>query len=277
MLLAHESWGSASGAPAILLHGALDSRATWSTVGQWLSERGWHAIAIDLPAHGESQLGEGAKYDPKSVADYLLETFRAIRPDAERIGMLVGHSLGALAALGFAAEYPQLVERLVLEDPPFADSLAAAEARSAKPRLSGWIDSARTDPVAFADVWATHSDPRCSRAEVERQVQVIAAADRIYAPALFEALKSGEIVDLAARCSMPTLVLVGREEAGDADCDHSVSVLRGEERRRVRAALPNGVMVELDGGHDLHGPHFDQFVGRLGEWIGDAAPAEPAD
>ena len=38
MLLANQSWGPMSGPPALLVHGACDSRTTWAELGPWLAE-----------------------------------------------------------------------------------------------------------------------------------------------------------------------------------------------------------------------------------------------
>ena len=53
---ATREWGAGSPKVALLVHGGRDAGTTWKKVGPWLAERGYHAIAVDLPGHGASQV-----------------------------------------------------------------------------------------------------------------------------------------------------------------------------------------------------------------------------
>lgn len=94
--------------PVLLLHGGGSSGATWRNLR--LDAR---MIAPDLRGHG----------DGPRARRYPLEAYEA---DAvallDELGLdevdVIGHSLGAYAAVGLAAAQPQRVRRLVLEDMP---------------------------------------------------------------------------------------------------------------------------------------------------------------
>jgi pimeloyl-ACP methyl ester carboxylesterase len=79
----------------------------------WLRES-FHVIAMDLPGFGQSDKSN-ALYSPANYA-------RVLKLIADRFlarpFVLVGHSMGALAALRYAADHPDDVERLVVISPP---------------------------------------------------------------------------------------------------------------------------------------------------------------
>lgn len=80
----------------------------------------WQVTAIDHRGHGRSGRVPG-RY---RVADYVADAVGLLRAEAGAPAVLYGHSLGALTALGAAAEYPDRVRGVVLEDPPSAGFLA---------------------------------------------------------------------------------------------------------------------------------------------------------
>jgi pimeloyl-ACP methyl ester carboxylesterase len=73
----------------------------------------WHVHAYSHRGHGESARTPGAY----RVADYIPDLVAALK-DAHKKCVLVGHSLGALVAMGVAAQVPELVRAVVLLDPP---------------------------------------------------------------------------------------------------------------------------------------------------------------
>lgn len=79
----------------------------------WLRES-FHVIAMDLPGFGQSDKSNSL-YSPANYA-------RVLKLIADRfIGrpfVMVGHSMGALASLRYAADYPEDVERLVVISVP---------------------------------------------------------------------------------------------------------------------------------------------------------------
>jgi len=98
----------------LLVHGIGQGGARdWRETVGWL-QASFHVVAVDLPGFGASDKAN-ALYSPgnyvrvlKHVADRFLH-----RPFA-----LVGHSMGAVVSLRYAATYPQEVERLVVIDAP---------------------------------------------------------------------------------------------------------------------------------------------------------------
>jgi len=106
--------GRGKGRAILLVHGiGADGARDYSDQIAWLRES-FHVIALDLPGFGQSDKSD-ALYTPanyvgvlKHVADRFLQ----------RPFVLVGHSLGALVSLRYAATYPGDVEKLVVMSVP---------------------------------------------------------------------------------------------------------------------------------------------------------------
>lgn len=127
--------------PVILLHGWLDNSLSFCRLAPELSKLGpvW---AVDHAGHGHSDhRPQGQSY---MLADYvsdvaeLLETHFAGHDAVD----LVGHSLGGIVAMLFAAAFPERVRRLVMIDSLGPISKAPEEAvsqlrRGISKRLNG--------------------------------------------------------------------------------------------------------------------------------------------
>lgn len=103
--------GDPKGKKILLLHGITGSHRYWNPLRKFLSDR-YHLIIPDLIGFGHS---------PKPHIRYSVEVFReSIRNlilekqlDQDRI-IIIGHSLGSIIALEYAAAYGENIERLLL-------------------------------------------------------------------------------------------------------------------------------------------------------------------
>ena len=78
---------------------------------RYFARHGYRVMALDLPGHGKS---DGPALDNvDAMADWLRGIIEATRCDAPSV-TLVGHSMGTLICLSFAARYPDLADKLVL-------------------------------------------------------------------------------------------------------------------------------------------------------------------
>jgi len=93
----------------VFVHGALHDHSCWTLLARWCAHHGHGALAVDLPAHGQSSGPPLA--DVESLATWLLALLDAAGvPSAT----LVGHSMGSLVALQAAAQAPERVRSLVM-------------------------------------------------------------------------------------------------------------------------------------------------------------------
>jgi len=93
----------------VFVHGAGLDHSWWGLQSRYFGYHGWNVLAVDLPAHGRSEgpalttIGEMADW-VKSVLD----------EKKIKSCVVVGHSMGALVALEFAARYPDSTEKIAL-------------------------------------------------------------------------------------------------------------------------------------------------------------------
>jgi pimeloyl-ACP methyl ester carboxylesterase len=116
------------GAPIVLIHGLTFSGHTWQSIADMLSGR-HRVIAVDLPGHGDSG---GSAADPGLVVARLHHTLTQLRVEAP---VVVGHSAGALAAIGYAANHQ--VGGVVDVDQPLLVAPFAAMLQQLAPQLRG--------------------------------------------------------------------------------------------------------------------------------------------
>jgi pimeloyl-ACP methyl ester carboxylesterase len=118
----------------VFVHGAGLDHSWWGLQSRYFGYHGFNVLAVDLPAHGRSagppltSIGE--------MADWIGKIL-----DAKKIptAVVVGHSMGALIALEFAARYPQRAEKIALVG--VACPMKVSE---------GFLDAARrNDPAAY--------------------------------------------------------------------------------------------------------------------------------
>ncbi len=102
------------GSPVVLLHGGgIDSASlSWGAALEALAAT-HRVFAPDLPGYGQSAKPE-IQYTTEFYVDFLVHLLEALQlPKAS----LVGLSLGGAITLGFALEYPDRVDQLVIVDP----------------------------------------------------------------------------------------------------------------------------------------------------------------
>jgi pimeloyl-ACP methyl ester carboxylesterase len=105
--------GPASGPPLLLLHGVARRWQDFLTLASVLAGR-WQIHGLDFRGHGSSGRAAG-KY---RVVDYVADAVSLLHARITEPVVIYGHSLGALVAAAVAAELPERVRAVVLEDPP---------------------------------------------------------------------------------------------------------------------------------------------------------------
>ena len=104
--------GDANRETVLMVHGlGQDGFQSWLKTAAALQKR-YHVVMLDLPGFGYSALPAG-RYSPANYAKVLKWLVK--QKSAGKVH-LVGHSMGAAVCLKFGAEYPQLVQTVVLAD-----------------------------------------------------------------------------------------------------------------------------------------------------------------
>lgn len=156
------AWGDAEKPLVILLHGFMQTGASWGSVAPLL--KGHQVLAPDLLGHGETPYQTG---DPLSLDEYV-DQVSALVDWAEKQGLpgtmggirLVGYSLGGRVAASYAARFPEKIASLVLESAglgPQDDEERAQRAEKADAMVTRLDRSVASDPahplLAFVDWW----------------------------------------------------------------------------------------------------------------------------
>jgi pimeloyl-ACP methyl ester carboxylesterase len=108
-----EPTAPANGRTLVLMHGRNFFGAYWKDTIHLLSTKGYRLVVPDQIGFGKSSKPDAPHslhlhaYNTKLLLDFL----------GIKKATLVGHSLGGMMAMRFALMYPDMVERLVLEDP----------------------------------------------------------------------------------------------------------------------------------------------------------------
>jgi pimeloyl-ACP methyl ester carboxylesterase len=117
----------------VFVHGAGLDHSSWGLQSRYFGYHGCNVLAVDLPGHGRS---EGPLPTIESMAQWVGQML-----DKEKIkaASVVGHSMGALVALEFAARYPERAERIALIGAGYPMKVSAAFLEAAR----------RNDPSAY--------------------------------------------------------------------------------------------------------------------------------
>ncbi|ALG86965.1 alpha/beta hydrolase [Gordonia phthalatica] len=217
--------------PVVLVHGMGGDHTTWGPTVRTLRATCRPTVAVDLRGHGRSGRSDSYRLDDFAAdIDRVVGGLKLARFD------LVGHSLGAHAALRYAMTSPARVRRLVLEEvPPMPrDDADAAEdiapTASFGERIRGF-GALLANPGPFL---------RYDRALGEPVMTQFQTPD----PQWWASLRN---------VSAPTLVVSGGAR----------SFLPAHHLRSVAEALPNADFVRIEAGHSVHRDASPEFLSAL--------------
>ncbi len=150
------------GRPLFFLHGWVGSWRYWVPAMQAAS-MGYRAYALDLWGFGDSARRPG-QYSLENQVN-LLDKFM------EELGIariaLVGHGLGSVVALAFAARFPKLVDRILVTSLPLEPGSLSPRLRSSTPvELADWL-LGRQPGMDAARMEAPKVDPQALQTSLE--------------------------------------------------------------------------------------------------------------
>lgn len=239
--------GSGDGVPAVLLHQTPRSVDEFAEVLPLLAARR-RVVALDTPGYGCSDRvsGQPSVADYASVVRSLLDHLGAAQAD------LVGHHTGAVFAIECAASWPDRVRRLVLSGPMYLDEATRAEVA---PQFQQWAP----DPEGrhLMDKWNRMGAWTPDRALLQRLVVDLFRAGERSEQGHF-AIGAYRMEDRVSRVTCPALLLYGERDAFAAP---------DENRRLMRAALPQARELVLDGGVFLPNEAPEAFAAATLEFL----------
>jgi pimeloyl-ACP methyl ester carboxylesterase len=122
----------------VLLHGIGQSSAIWQHVADDLKSKPYHLMGFDLLGFGASPKPDWQNY---TVDDHAQAVIAAIQQHRRRRKpmVIVGHSMGCLIAVHIALIRPDLVDRLVLYQPPIYNGLPNKRRYNIRKDLYYWL------------------------------------------------------------------------------------------------------------------------------------------
>jgi len=202
----HRLWlARGEGAPIVFLHGFGADLNGWRPIHRLLPETR-AALAIDLPGHGLSPLGDEASFEA------LVEAARAaLIEEGVSAAHLVGHSLGGAVAAALAHEPDVEALSLMLIAPAglgeetnaaFFDGFLQAGTEAA---LTPWLDMLATDPAALGSALAR------TTLRLRRERPLVAEQRRL-AETILARGQTIDIRSLLASPQAPVKIVVGLED-----------------------------------------------------------------
>ena len=201
------------GKPLVLLHGLISTHRYWNQVVELMDQDSWKFISPDLLGFGDSPKPKEGPYDLSQQVACVDESITSIAKPPYR---LVGHSMGAITALKWAVDKPDLFNGLVLTSLPLLRSesqyrqLATivetklfSRERIAKVGVHSlnWLNVIPARMLKLQKIWPTHiveDWKKHSRKAYRKIMQNAVFADQILA--------------LLAEVKVPTHVLIGSRD-----------------------------------------------------------------
>lgn len=204
--LAYAHNAVSAGTPVVFLHGFSDMAECWYGLIDRL-DLDLPMYAIDAPAHGYSVVQQEPGYT-QQIAERTIAFMRSIG----RPAILVGHSMGALQAMHIAGDAPDLVQAVVLEDPPLARDLSLWRSEAELRRLSNFVQEIKAQPFDEALARIRESCPHWDDAEFDPWVRSKQLLDLSFVGAF--AIHREPMEMTLSRLHAPALLLHGDTERG---------------------------------------------------------------
>lgn len=265
-------WGDGDAPLLVLLHGWMDSSATFQFMVDALQGK-WRVVAPDWRGFGDSQWNDGSYYFPDYLAD-LDDLLRQLSPD-QPVNLL-GHSMGSMIAGIYAGVCPQRVAKLVLAE---GFGLNPTRPTEAPGRYGRWLRETSQamgfEPLADADQAAskliarnpglTPERARWLAAELTRPIDggVVYRADprhKMVNPVLY---RLEEAMACWRRISAPVLWLLGEQPFGHPVVSDVMATL--DQRRACFARLSEATIAGA--GHMLQWEKPEQMAAEVERFL----------
>lgn len=239
----------------LLIHGFTDNGLCWSRVARQL-EANYDILMLDSRGHGLSDKPE-KDYSGNDLAADIAGVLEALNLGSV---MILGHSVGALTAVTVAAQYPELVCGLMLEDPiwrkkekdPSKKSAAMTKAIRQQIVIQQQLSAQQIEASGREDcpTW----DPEEFPAWVQAKQQV--------SPDVAEMLSflTGNWQAVAATIQCPTLLITG-----DPEKDVVVSPAIAAEAQLIISQMQHVNIAHA--GHNIRRENFQPYLLAVSQFM----------
>ncbi len=286
--------GPANGPSLLLIHGQSMEWEDYSRVLPRLAEY-YHVYAIDCHGHGESS-HDFSKYTGVAMGqDFVWFIENVIGEPC----VVSGHSSGGILAAWLAANAPENVLGIVLEDPPFF-SVEPEEMQN----TFVWKESfeishnfrnqeSEDDYVVYymenSYLWGKFGDLRKLTARSTREYRAehpgeplklwfvpynwihgtlylddfdLAFAETFYTGSWFEGFNQEETL---SKINCPSVYIKAATQYGEDGVLYAAN--SDEDAEKVHRLIKGNEMITIKSGHDIHFEHPDEFIGIMVDFL----------
>ena len=227
-------WGRPSAEnKALMVHGLGSSAATCWRVMEALAEQGWSATAVDLRGHGSSP-----RASTYAITDLATDLEATTPEGATTWDLVIGHSIGAAAAVVAISRKPSWARRLVLIDPALSLDDSVRNQVLENQRL-GHLHQSVDDVRALNPHW--HPLDWELKVQANRSASLFALEHAVFDN------DPWDVTEYAHKVSVPTHVLGGERELGSMFCgDYATDMLAANENFSYEVIEGAGHSVHRD-------------------------------
>lgn len=268
-----------NGKNIVLFHGKNFNGAYWRTTIEHLSLEGYRVIAPDQIGFGKSSKPEHFHYTFQQLAlntRHLLDSLQISKT------AVLGHSMGGMLATRFTLMYPEITEKLILENPIGLEDWKLVAPY--KPVEWWYQNELKKDYAAIKSYQLTSYYDNKWKTAYDEWVNLLAGwtlnsdYKRIAwnAALTYDMIFTQPVLYEFSEIKAPTLLIIGtrdRTALGKPLVGKEVSKTMGlynELGKKTQKAIPNSELVEIPGiGHLPHIESFDKFIEPLLNFLKD--------
>ncbi|WP_312398230.1 alpha/beta hydrolase [Chryseobacterium sp.] len=266
-----------NGKVIMLLHGKNFNGAYWERTAKDLADKGFRVIIPDQIGFGKSSKPQSYQFSFSQLADNTKATLDELKIDKL---IVLGHSMGGMVATRFTLLYPNMVEKLILENPigledykTFASYQTIDQAY--KSELKNTAETYKNYQLKF------YYDNKW-KAEYQPWLDLIAGwtLHQDYPKVAWDAALTSDMIYNQPVCyefkniKVPTLLIIGTRDRTAIGKDRAPKELQPkmgqyqELGKKTQQQIAGSKLVEIENvGHLPHIEVYDKFWNALYEFI----------
>lgn len=242
-------------APLVFAHGFTDSGLCWWPFAQQLTEQ-YEIILYDSRGHGKSE-ASNPTVNSRTRGEDLAGLVNALGLEKPA---LAGHSMGAVTVMLCAGLFPELPSRIVLEDPPPFELMAARSGEDTL-RMEKWRELAEANRSKSAEELIVQNRIDCPIwPEIERAPWAL-SKQQISMTAFNEARQDPtEANQIVSRITCPSLLVTADVKLG--------AIYPSDKADQLAASLPAMKHVNIaNAGHNIRREQPEAFLKAVKEFL----------
>lgn len=266
-----------NGKTILLLHGKNFNIAYWEQTIKELSKDGFRVIAPDQIGFGKSTKPANYQYSFQQLAHNTKSILDSLK--INKI-IVLGHSMGGMLATRFALSYPEMTDKLILENPiGLEDYKVLTSYQTIDANYQGEL---KNTVESYRDYQLKYYYDNTWKPQYDRWLNLLAGwtLHKDYPIVAWNAALTTDMIFTQpvvyefGNIKCPTLLIIGtrdRTAIGRERAPKDIQPKMGlynELGKKTQKAIPNSTLVELDNvGHLPHIESFDRFIKPLIEFL----------